>query len=326
MTEEELRNAQLKQQYQQQAAGTSLAQSSPQGETGASLAYTPSNAVSQAQSYLEGLKKGQAQEFESPYTQQIAALYDKIMNRPKFSYDANKDPLFQAYKNQYVRQGQQAMQDVIGQSAALTGGYGNTWGATAGSQAYQNYLTRLTEMMPELEGRAYERYTGEGDQLQNQLSLATALENQDYERFRNALADWQANQKSGGSTKPPKDENSDDQKNTGTRLDIRYAGLTKTDKVYEALKKMYGNATGDVVLQIPTANAAGTLNQGPLNTSGIKMTAEEANKLIDTMHDIYTNTPAISTKKTRSNLTTSLATQRLKKQNTLNDMLNASMK
>ncbi|MBR3105872.1 MAG: hypothetical protein IKH30_01660 [Clostridia bacterium] len=133
------------------------------------------------------------------------------MNRQKFSYDSTKDPLFQAYKNQYVRQGQQAAQNVIGQSAALTGGYGNTWAATAGSQAYQDYLTRLNELLPEMEARAYERYTGEGEQLQNQLSVASALENQEYERFRNALADWQAQQKSGGGGKK-KDDKKEDKK------------------------------------------------------------------------------------------------------------------
>ena len=231
MTDEELRKAQLKEQYkQQQTAGASLSEASPQGETGASLAYTPSSAVSQAQSYLAGLKSGQAREFESPYTGQIAALYDKIMNRPKFSYDANKDPLFQAYKNQYVRQGQRAMQDTVGQSAALTGGYGNTWAATAGSQAYQDYLTKLTAMLPEMEARAYERYSGEGDQLQNQLSLASALENQEYERFRQALADWQANQKSGGSTptKNPEDKNGADGNNN--LLAAIAAAYAATDK------------------------------------------------------------------------------------------------
>ena len=233
MTEEELRNAQLKEQYkQQQGAGSaSLAQASPQGEAGASFAYTPSSAVSQAQNYLASLKKGTAQEFESPYTQQVASLYERIMNRQKFSYDPTKDPLFQAYKNQYVRQGQQAAQNVIGQSAALTGGYGNTWAATAGSQAYQNYLTRLNEILPQMEARAYERYTGEGDQLQSQLSLASALENQDYERFRTALEDWQANQKSSGGTKK-NDENTEDKLNIWEGLND-----SKKRKRVEALRK-----------------------------------------------------------------------------------------
>lgn len=323
MTDEELRKAQLKDQYKQQAAGASLSEASPQGETGASLAYTPSSVVSQAQSYLAGLKNGQAQEFSSPYTQQIASLYDKIMNRPKFSYDANKDPLFQAYKNQYVRQGQRAMQDTVGQSAAMTGGYGNTWAATAGSQAYQDYLTRMTAMLPELEGRAYERYAGEGEQLQNQLSLASALEQQDYKRYRDALADWAAYQKSGGGSTPKKTtEDETDKLNIGEGLpDIRLTGLKPTDPVYQALKKQYGSATGEVTLPIPVANAGGTLNQGPLNQKGVTMTADEANKLIEKMHEIYLNTPYVAPK---SKLKTSLATQDKKKQTpTVYDILNA---
>ena len=154
--------------------------------------YAPSQAVTEAKDYLNSVMGGQPGSFSSQYAGDIASLYDQIMNRPKFEYDVNKDPLFQQYKNQYVVQGQRAMQDVIGNTAALTGGYGNSWGATAGSQAYQTYLQMLNDRIPELEQRAFDRYTAEGDEMRANMNMATTLDNIDYGRYRDTVADWQA--------------------------------------------------------------------------------------------------------------------------------------
>jgi hypothetical protein len=69
--------------------------------------------------------------------------YDKamndILNRKAFSYDLNGDALYQQYKDMYMAQGKLAMQDTMGQAASMTGGYGNSYAASAGNQAYQGY-------------------------------------------------------------------------------------------------------------------------------------------------------------------------------------------
>ena len=130
--------------------------------------------------------------YESQYGGQIEKLYDKIINRPKFSYDPNKDPLFQQYREQYARGGQQAMRDTMGASAALTGGYGNSWGNTAGYQAYQNYMAALNDKIPELSQQAFDRYQQEGTDMQNRLALASAMDEAGYQRWQDegkALAD-----------------------------------------------------------------------------------------------------------------------------------------
>jgi guanine deaminase len=57
-----------------------------------------------------------------------------------------------------MQQGQQAMRDTMGQAAALTGGYGNTYAQQAGEQAYAAYLSRLNDVLPELYGEAYNRF------------------------------------------------------------------------------------------------------------------------------------------------------------------------
>ena len=65
----------------------------------------------------------------------LDSVYSNIKNYGDFSYDVNSDALYQQYANQYIQQGKMAMQDTIGQASAMTGGYGNSYAATAGNQA-----------------------------------------------------------------------------------------------------------------------------------------------------------------------------------------------
>ena len=47
-----------------------------------------------------------------------------------------------------MQQGKQAMQDTMGQAAALTGGYGSTYGQAVGQQQYDAYLQNLNDEVP----------------------------------------------------------------------------------------------------------------------------------------------------------------------------------
>lgn len=156
--------------------------------------------VGQAQSYLQGAASGKPA-FQSDYTGQIADLYDQIMNRPKFSYDPNKDPLYQNYRDQYMQNGQLAMRDAMGTAAGLTGGYGNSWGDTAGFQAYQAYLQQLGAVIPQLEQQAYERYKDEGTDALQKLSIAQEMEDADFAKYQSALAEWQSQQAQNANAK-----------------------------------------------------------------------------------------------------------------------------
>ena len=82
--------------------------------------------------------------YAGTYDAGLADLYDRISTRPAFTYDVAKDPLYQQYKDQYVQQGKLAMKDTMGQAAALTGGYGSTYGQQVGQQAYDAYLQKLS--------------------------------------------------------------------------------------------------------------------------------------------------------------------------------------
>lgn len=96
---------------------------------------------------------------------------DAILNRKKFSYDLNGDALYQQYKDNYINQGKMAMMDTMGQASAMTGGYGNSYAATVGNQAYQASLQNLNNMIPQLYQLALESYKTEGDRLNNNLNV-----------------------------------------------------------------------------------------------------------------------------------------------------------
>ena len=124
------------------------------------------NGYQQSNSVLEALRKKQEAENavanygDFNYTNQGAydSVINDILNRKDFSYDMNADALYQQYKNQYQALGELAMQDTIGQASALTGGYGNSYAVSAGSQAYQSYLNQLNDKIPELWSLARSAY------------------------------------------------------------------------------------------------------------------------------------------------------------------------
>lgn len=127
------------------------------------------------------------------WAQTAADLYGQITNRPAFQYDVNNDALYQSYRDQYVRAGQRAMQDTMGQAAGLTGGYGSTYGQAVGNQAYNDYMTKLNAEIPNLYAQARSAYDKETDDLYNRLNYAAGMEAQAYNRSRDAIEDERYN-------------------------------------------------------------------------------------------------------------------------------------
>ena len=121
--------------------------------------------------------------YNSNYKNDLAAAVDAIKNRENFSYNAAEDNLYNIYKEQATRAGRQAMEDTQGKAAALTGGYGSSYGQTAGQQVYNSYMNDLNSKIPELEQLAYQRYQQEGQDLYNLASLYQGLDNTDYTRW-----------------------------------------------------------------------------------------------------------------------------------------------
>ena len=130
--------------------------------------------------------------YAGTYDGQLDQIYNQIVNRKPFIYDVNKDMLYQQYADQYLTKGNLAMRDTMGQAAALTGGYGNTFAQIAGQQQYDAYLQQLNEVVPQLYGMAQDQYYREGEALQNQFAMTGDLSDREYGRYQDALNNyWQ---------------------------------------------------------------------------------------------------------------------------------------
>ena len=81
--------------------------------------------------------------------------------KPTFSYNLESDPVWQAYKKQYTREGQRATQDALGITAASTGGIPSSYATAAATQAGDYYAAQMTDKVPELYQQAYNRYLNE---------------------------------------------------------------------------------------------------------------------------------------------------------------------
>lgn len=180
-------SAQVAQTNDQRAA----VQSSQPTPGGQRVGYDPSG----NQAYQEALRRmqeteGTRPEYQDSYSRQLKDLYDKIMGREKFQYDAANDPLYQQYRQMYVQQGRQAMADTMGLAAGLTGGYGSTYSQAAGQQQYDAYLQKLNEVVPELYAQARQAYNDEGDRMLQQYQLTGDLRDDEYSRYQDRLSNW----------------------------------------------------------------------------------------------------------------------------------------
>ena len=155
--------------------------------------YQESDAVKNAKTQMENHNANQVPKWNGgTYGKSLQDALSKITNRQKFSYDLNGDALYNQYKNQYITQGKLAMMDSIGQASAMTGGYGNSYAATVGNQAYQGYLQKLNDVVPELYQMAYDRYVQEGNDLKDQYSILNNQYQTEYGEYRDKVGDWNA--------------------------------------------------------------------------------------------------------------------------------------
>lgn len=128
-----------------------------------------------------------APSYVNKYSDKIEDLSNAILNREAFSYDPYNDPLYSSYKKTYTREGQRAAADTLGQYATMTGGVPSTAAVAASQQAGNYYAAQLADKIPELQQLAYAMYVDEGNAQRNNLNMLTGLEQSDYQKYLNAL-------------------------------------------------------------------------------------------------------------------------------------------
>ena len=135
------------------------------------------------------------------YTAQIDSLFSQLKDRGAFTYNPSADPSYQAYSEKYRNLGRNAAADALGSAAAMTGGQLNSYALTASQQAQDAYNSRMSDVIPELQQLAYQKYSDELGQKRADLSTLQGMQQNEYGMIRDAHQDsvtnWQLNQGAG---------------------------------------------------------------------------------------------------------------------------------
>ena len=115
-----------------------------------------------------------AKEYSGKYLSKVIERLDALEKREAFSYNPNDDPVYLAYKDMYITEGNRATQSAIANYSANTGGYVNSAAMTAGAMANQYYASQLANTVPTLAEMAYQRYR---DSYQSELDMIDRLIN-----------------------------------------------------------------------------------------------------------------------------------------------------
>lgn len=147
---------------------------------GMTTPYSKSGAVLQAEQLLQSkIDKGYA----GTHKDALNNLLNDFMNREDFEYDVDKDQMFQQALASAMNSGKAAMQDTMGQAAALTGGYGSTYATTAGNQAYNAFIEDAYNNLPEYYNMALAAYEAEGQKMLQQYNMLDAADTKEYSQW-----------------------------------------------------------------------------------------------------------------------------------------------
>ncbi len=125
--------------------------------------------------------------YKNSYENDISRLLEKLLNTKAFSYNPYEDDLYEFYRQQYIREGERAMEDLLGELSTSTGGVASSYAVSAAAQARENYNRKLTDKIPQLYEDAYERYINEIENDGSMLKLLQALSDGEYDRYLDSI-------------------------------------------------------------------------------------------------------------------------------------------
>ena len=155
--------------------------------------YKQGAMVTEAQKVLEDWESNKKPtDYTSPYADKINQQLDAILKGEKFNYDFNVDPIYRQMQDNFIKQGNLAMQNASAQAAALSGGYGSSYGTTAATQAYLQNMDELNDSALKLREQAYQAWLGEEEKKRQDLALLQQQEADAYGKHRDEVSDYNA--------------------------------------------------------------------------------------------------------------------------------------
>ena len=129
--------------------------------------------------------------YSSPYEKDRKRLLNQMSEKREFSYDPQKDPIFEVYKNLYTKLGDEAYDRALSENALRTGGMVSTSAQSAAMQAKNHYNSMISAKIPELYEASYDKYLSEYERLYRELELLSDLDDREYKRHRDKISDWE---------------------------------------------------------------------------------------------------------------------------------------
>ncbi len=123
----------------------------------------------------------------NPYTKQKYDLYNELVN---FKYDPNNDEVFKAYKDMYTREGTAARDRAYSNASARSEGRNNTWAEAAAAQAQNAYTKKISDVVPSLAERAYQKLV---NQYNSVSGFETNADKQNQALYKSELEQYKEN-------------------------------------------------------------------------------------------------------------------------------------
>lgn len=156
--------------------------------------YASDDVYDRAISYIIGSDNSSGKEskpkYKNTYDREIKELLGELSNVKKFSYDPYEDDLYEYYKEQYVREGNRAMEDLLGELSASTGGVASSYAVSAAAQSRNYYNQKIADIIPELYTDAYEKYLDEISRKEKNLEILSDLSDSEYKRYLGNLEQY----------------------------------------------------------------------------------------------------------------------------------------
>lgn len=124
------------------------------------------------------------------YEKQLEQALRELRDRT-FSYNPAEDPLAREARRTAVTEGRAAAKDTAARLSARTGGYANSYAATAATGAYLASLQTLQERLPDLVKLAKSVYDSRTKELTDRVSALQKASEQAYRNWRAEVQDAQ---------------------------------------------------------------------------------------------------------------------------------------